>query len=140
MSPTEGVHHTGIEVRFADTDALGHVNATSFAQYAEAGRLAFLGQLGQGPESIILAHLAIEFRSQVRFGEALRVETRVERLGRTSVTLRQAVLAGQRLAAEMRSVVVVFDYERQRPREMPPALREGLARYASSLDHPGTPS
>jgi acyl-CoA thioester hydrolase len=129
MSPTERVHQTEIQVRLADTDALGHVNASRYAEYAEASRLGFLAELGQTVGSLILAHLSIDFRAQVRFGQPVSVETRVERLGQRSVTLRQLVIAGEQLAADVRSVVVLFDYRRQRSQEIPAGLRERLALY-----------
>jgi acyl-CoA thioester hydrolase len=129
MFPIEGVHRTEIQVRLADTDALGHVNASRYAEYAEAGRLGFFAELGQAVGSLILAHLSIDFRAQVRFGQPISVETRVERLGQSSVTLRQLVIAGGQLAADMLSVVVLFDYDRQRSRGIPAGLRERLALY-----------
>ena len=125
-------HRTDVQVRFADTDALGHVNGARYAEYAEAGRLAFLSEVGQPVESLILAHLSIDFLRQTRFGALAYVMTRVERLGRSSVTLRQTVVANDQIAAVMRSVVVLFDYEHQLPRVIPPDLREGLARYLIS--------
>jgi acyl-CoA thioester hydrolase len=122
-------HHTPIHVRFADTDALGHVNNASFAQYAEAARLDFFKQLGVDVTSIILARLAIDFRSQVRYGDALHVETQIERLGRSSINLLQLVLAGDQVVAEMRTVVVLFDYDQRRPQEIPASLRQQLSVY-----------
>jgi acyl-CoA thioester hydrolase len=118
-----------IQVRLADTDALGHINASRYAEYAEAGRLGFLAELGQRVGSLILAHLSIDFRAQVRFGQLVSVETRVEGLGRSSVTLRQLVIAGGQLAADVLSVVVLFDYRRQRTQPIPAGLRERLALY-----------
>jgi acyl-CoA thioester hydrolase len=116
-------------MRFADTDALGHVNNGSFTVYAETGRLEFLHALGTDVRALILAHLAVDFRRQVRFGAALAVETWVERVGTTSVTLRQAVRADEAVAAEVRSVVVCFDYDAQRPAPWPEATRAALAAY-----------
>ena len=40
------VHHTELQMRFSDTDALGHVNNIAFASYAETGRVDFLKRLG----------------------------------------------------------------------------------------------
>ena len=120
------VHRAEIQMRFADTDALGHVNNTSFVLYAETGRIEFLRALGEAARSLILAHLSLDFRRQVIFGEKIVVETWVERVGTTSVTMRQAVLASGKLAAEVRSVVVFFDYDAQRPRTWTPELRGAL--------------
>ncbi|HEU4566313.1 MAG TPA: thioesterase family protein [Gemmatimonadaceae bacterium] len=125
----DGVHRVEVQMRFADTDALGHVNNGSFIVYAETGRLEFLRILGSAARSLILAHLAIDFRRQIHFGEAIAVETWVERVGTTSVTLGQTILADGALAAEVRSVVVSFDYDAQRPTPWSAASRAALERY-----------
>jgi acyl-CoA thioester hydrolase len=125
-------HHIDVQLRFADTDALGHVNNGSFVVYAETGRLAFLEALGSAVRSLILAHLAIDFRRQVVFGESVSVETWVERVGTTSVTLQQRILASGAVAAEVRSVVVSFDYAAQRPTPWSDASRALLASFQRS--------
>jgi acyl-CoA thioester hydrolase len=130
------IHRTDIQVRFNDTDAMGHLNNTSYASYAELARLDFFAQLGEQSRALILAHLAIDFRHQVRLGEAVHVRTWVERLGKSSITLRQEVIAqagtGDVCAAEMRSVVVCFDYETDRSREMPAAVRAAMLPYVAA--------
>ena len=122
-------HRLEIQVRFGDTDAMGHLNNTSFASYAESGRLAFVGTFGEEVRSLILAHLAIDFRRQVRFGETVVVETQVERIGRSSLTLHQRVLADGTLAADIRSVVVYFDYASAAAKSIPDRLRALLEPY-----------
>lgn len=123
------IHTTVVQMRFADTDALGHVNNGSYVVYVETGRLEFLKLLGGAVRSLILAHLSVDFRRQVTFGAAIAVDTWVERIGTSSVTLRQHVRADGVMAAEARSVVVYFDYEAQRPRPWTDALRAALARH-----------
>lgn len=127
--PAPRRHRIDLQVRFGDTDALGHVNNASFAAYAEVGRLAFVRSLGTAVRSLILAHLALDFRRQVPFDAPLAVETWVERVGTTSVTLRQAILAGDAVAAEVRSVVVAFDYAAQRPTAWDAAARAAFAAF-----------
>jgi acyl-CoA thioester hydrolase len=122
-------HRTAIQVRLGDTDSLGHIHNASYAHYAEIARFDFLLQFGELANSLILAHLAIDFRREIVFGEAVHVETRVERLGRTSVTLQQNIVAGDQLAAEVRSVVVLFDYDRRSPQTLSATLREQLTPY-----------
>jgi len=116
-------------MRFGDTDALGHVNNASFASYAELGRLDFLLILGKSVRSLILASLYIDFRRQVNLGDALHIDTCVERVGNTSVTLLQTIFANDERAADVRSVVVHFDYANGRPKALTPELREVLAPY-----------
>lgn len=123
------VHRTDIQMRFADTDALGHVNNVSFAVYAETARLEFLRVLGEAVRSLIIAHLAIDFRRQVELGDEVHVDSWVERVGNTSLTLRQQILANGETAADIRSVVVSFDYAAQRPTPWTDELREALQPY-----------
>lgn len=123
------MHRTPIQMRFSDTDALGHINNGSFAIYAEVARLALLSELGESFRSLILAHLSIDFRRQVHFGDRIEVDTAVEKVGTTSITLRQVVLANGEAAAEVHSVVVLFDYAAQRPRPLPPDARALLGPF-----------
>ena len=130
-SRTHRTHRTTIQMRFSDTDALGHLNNGAYAVYAEIARLEFLGLLGDTRRSLILAHLSLDFRSQVRFGEAIEVETWIERVGTTSVAMRHVVWAAGKPAAEVRAVVVFFDYTEQRPRPWSDDHRAALAAYTA---------
>lgn len=125
-------HLTEIQMRFADTDALGHVNNGSYIVYAETGRLSFLHILGGAVRSLILAHVSVDFRRQVVFGEAVSVETWIKHIGTTSVTLQQNILAGGIIAAETRSVVVFFDYDTQRPKPWTAEARAAFADYVEA--------
>lgn len=122
-------HETGIQVRFSDTDALGHVNNASFAQYSEIGRLAFGTDTGQKVTSLILARLAIDFRAQINLGDKVVVRTWVERIGRSSVTMKQTILANGRIAADVGCVIVYFDYDTNRPKELTPELKAPMQPY-----------
>ena len=127
-------YRTDIQVRFADTDALGHLNNTAYSLYAEHARLEFFSDLGAEVVGLILARIALDFRRQVRFREAVYVLTRVERVGNSSVTLAQEVCAGGELAAEISSVVVLFDYEAGRSKKIPEELRGRLEAHLISSD------
>lgn len=115
-----------VQLRFSDTDRLGHVNNARFATFAELGRLAFLRELGTTVEGLILAHLSIDFLRQVRLEDECHVVTRVVKIGNTSFELAQTFTANGEPAAEFRAVVVCFDYQAQRPIRVPDALRRAL--------------
>lgn len=124
------MHRTEIQVRFGDTDALGHVNNAVFATYAETARIDFFrsvaGMYSEPGETggFILARLAVDFRSQVRLGQKVEVTTTLVRLGNTSMTIGQQVLADGVVAADIEAVAVSFDYRAQRPVRIPAKLRE----------------
>lgn len=120
------MHSVDIQVRFADSDALGHLNNAAFAAYAEIGRLDFLSEYPDFVKSLILAHLTIDFRRQVTLNQEVTVQTGVESVGTSSVHLRQWIQADGEVAAEIGSVVVFFNYVTQRPEALPADIRASL--------------
>jgi acyl-CoA thioester hydrolase len=127
----DGVHRLPIQPRWRDTDGFGHVNNVVFGSWIELARIAFLRGIDPPSGDLILARLEMDFLRQVTIEAAVEVETRVSRIGRTSVGLRHDVLADGERAARVDSVVVLFDYERQEKRVVSDALRATLRRYAA---------
>ena len=120
-----------VQVRFGDTDTLGHVNNAAYASYAELGRIDLLRRVRWDDSGPILARLAIDFVAQVRLDMRVVVTTRVARIGRSSITMHQEILADGQVAATIESVVVWFDYASQRPIAVPEAVRTALTGDAS---------
>lgn len=115
-----------VQLRFSDTDRLGHVNNAVFATFAELGRLAFLRELGMTDKGLILAHLSIDFLRQVHLEDDCEMVTGVVKVGNTSFELAQTLRANGEPAARFTAVVVCFDYEAQRPTRVPDDLRSAL--------------
>lgn len=127
-------HTTSLQLRFADTDGLGHLNNAVYASYAELARLTFLSEIEVEVESLILARLEIDFRRQAHVKDRLAVRTWVERLGNTSlVVLHEVVRDGSELVAALRTVVVYFDYATNQPQRLPDLMRERLAPYVAEM-------
>lgn len=133
MLPDEGSETTrtvtrlALQLRFGDTDALGHVNNAVYASYAELGRIDFLKKLDTRITGFILARLAMDFRRQVKLGEDCYITTEVARVGQTSITMRQVMYAEGEVACEFEAVIVNFDYEKNEPTPVPAAMRAQLA-------------
>lgn len=125
------IHHTDVQMRFADTDALGHINNRSHVVYAEIARLDFFRAIGASVKSLILARIAVDFRAQAIYNQVISVETKVARVGNASVTLTQAVLADGAVVADVESVVVHFDYDVNRSSPWPNTDRSALERYTT---------
>jgi acyl-CoA thioester hydrolase len=119
-------HRIDIQVRFADTDAVGHINNAAYASWSELARLRFLQESGNALVDFILAHLSIDYRRQVDYTDTVHVESRVIAIGTASFTLAQVVYANGAVAAEVKSVIVSFDYQAQRSVPMPPPFRAWL--------------
>jgi acyl-CoA thioester hydrolase len=121
--PGDFGQRSAVAVRFADTDAMGHVNNAAFLTYVELARIewwmAATGEpLEREPgrdEGLILAEAEVAFRSPLFFGETVVGETRPSRLGRTSLGVEHRLTASRpggpvRLVATCRSVLVRYDY------------------------------
>lgn len=122
-------HLMDVQVRFADSDAMGHLNNAALVTYFEIGRMSFFAPFPEFWASAILAQIAVDYRRQVRLTDHVRVRTLVSRVGTSSVGLRQEILAEGQVAVDCTSVVVHFDYASQRSAPIPDGVRavlEGL--------------
>jgi acyl-CoA thioester hydrolase len=135
-------HRTRVEVRFGDTDAMGHVNNAVYMTFVESARVAWWTATTGEPlereagraEGLILAEAEIAFRSPLFFGETVVVETRAKGLGRTSLGLEHRMTASRpggpvRLVATCRSVIVRYDYVAEVPIPWRPDLIERLEAF-----------
>ena len=110
-----------VPVRFADTDAMGHVNNANYLSFLESARLEYvksvLGRVEARDFGVIIARIEIDYKSPAFHFETLRVGCRVEDIGGASVTMdyRLEDKATGRLVALAKSVMVAFDYALGRP-------------------------
>jgi acyl-CoA thioester hydrolase len=135
-------HTVVIDVRFADTDAMGHVNNAVYLTYCEMARVRYWTDVTgepiapghEGAESLILAEARITYRAPVFHGEQVTVETRATRLGRSSFVLEHRLTAclpggAARLVATSESVMVRYDYASERPTPLGPAFVAAIERF-----------
>jgi acyl-CoA thioester hydrolase len=133
--PGDFAHQVSIDVRFADTDAMGHVNNAVYLTYCEMARIRYWTDVTgepiaaghQGAESLILAEARITYRAPVYHSETVTVETRATHVGRSSFTLEHRLTAcppggTPRLVATSDSVMVRFDYKTGRPTALGPTF------------------
>jgi acyl-CoA thioester hydrolase len=109
------VHH--VDVRWRDTDALGHVNHVVFLTYLEEARDAFYARILGSDPIYVVVRLEVDLLAEVRYEDRrVTVQVAVERVGTTSLTTRETILApAGRLAAQARVVTVRWDASRRQP-------------------------
>ena len=142
--PGDFPHRFAVQIRFGDTDAMGHTNNSRFLTFCESSQIDYWEAATGEPfalvthgaeESLILAEIRVTYRSPSYFGEMLTVESRLGRLGRTSFTLEHRVTASEsprghaRLVATAEDVLVLYDYATGRPRVIPDDLIVRLETY-----------
>ncbi len=127
------VYEKQIEIRWRDVDAYRHVNNAVYATYLEECRDEFIERVLQGvgnPWDYVLARVAIDYRRELTQADDMVVVTcEVERIGNSSITLREVIrtLDGE-LAAEAEAVVVARDQATGRSRPLTEAERETFGR------------
>ena len=120
-----------LQTRFNDYDSKGHVNNAVYLTYFELGRVqAWLAVGGEVDADFILAEAKISYRSPALMGEPLDLEVTTSEIRTKAWVWRYRILDARddRLVAEGETVQVMFDYGTRRPKPIPPAIREGLAR------------
>jgi len=110
-------------VRFRDCDAMGHVNNAVYSTYLEQARIDIMGGLGE----MILARVEIDFRAELRAGEEIEIRSRCSRVGTKSFDLEHQILAGERLVADAKSVLVGYDYQAGRSKPLTDDQRRRLS-------------
>ena len=119
-------HRTTLQVRFRDIDAFGHVNNAVFFSYVELARIRYLLDVLRPDEPfdrlpLILARVELDYRSPIAFGDEVVVDTRVDRVGRTSFAMSHRMTVGpdRRLVGDVQTVLVAYDYVSARPIPVP---------------------
>ena len=125
-----GRHHIAFRVYYEDTDAGGIVYHANYFRFAERARTEWLRLLGFEQKKLretqgiifVVRRAEIDFHKPAHLDDELIVETHLQALGRTSMTLRQALRCGQTHVAEITLVLVCVDGNSLRPVRFPDAL------------------
>jgi acyl-CoA thioester hydrolase len=133
-----------IEIRYNDTDALGHVNNATYFSYFEMARGGYYTEVvghpfGTGPDAskrtFVIAEAHATYRQPAFYGEPLHCGVRVGWLSRSAFSLEYRVeveasaIGEARVVADGSTVQVFYDLERGRPMRTPSELARDLTAY-----------
>jgi acyl-CoA thioester hydrolase len=122
---------TRIQTRWTDFDALGHLNHAVYHVYLDEARDDALrntvGDFEVWPNVVV--HASIDYRREIALGvREVVVRSRIAEIGRSSVRFEQTIVTpGGELAAEAEAVLVAWDPETRRSREITQDERRRLA-------------
>lgn len=122
------------QVEFRDVDLGGHVNNAVYLTYLETARVRYLLNL-LGDDfayqiSLILARVALDFRSPAHFPETLELGSRVPRIGTKSFDMEHQIRgADGRLVLEASTVLVAYDYGANSSKTVPDEWRARIDAY-----------
>lgn len=123
-----------LPMRWADADALNHLNNANYFRYMEEGRIRMFVEGGVqqstrfGP---VVVHCSCDFKKPITYPALIRVSHRLERIGRSSmehaVDLSRVRDDELELCAQGKSIMVWMDFELNRAHPWPEEVLEALA-------------
>ncbi|GGG01930.1 thioesterase [Rhodococcoides trifolii] len=113
-----------LQVRWADSDRLGHVNNVRYVEYAQEARVQFLSRLDDRGATVV-RRLEVDYLHPVTDNSGpLEVEVSVTRVGTTSCHIQHVVKdRNGRVCAEVVAVMVGFESETETSRPWSDAER-----------------
>ena len=130
MEEPEGkdIFETTVEIRFADIDAMGHVNNAVYFSYFEQARMAYFKERvariwDWNEDGVIVARNEIDYVFPVFLNDRMIIRLWVEHVGSKSFTVCYRVVVGERLCATGKSVLVCFNHKNKATQVLPEAWR-----------------
>jgi acyl-CoA thioester hydrolase len=113
-----------IQMRFCDTDMMGHINNVSVIAFLETARVEYMNKMrdvakqkgiGQDLFSIILAEITCVYRGQFFLKDKIQVGIKIRCFKRKSFVFDYIILADQggdakRKVVDAQSIQVMYDY------------------------------
>lgn len=135
--PVDGVPvaETPITVRSGEIDSFGHVNHAVFLHYLEHARFEALGAAGfswpmlaEHDWRIFVVRIEVDYVSEAKRGDTLRVRTWAEGFRRTTMVLVQEIVREDdpSIVVVRARVTAVWIGQDRRPMRVPEVVREGL--------------
>lgn len=136
-------------IKFEEVDAAGLVFFARFLSFAHDAMEQFFAPLDGGYAGLIVARqiglpavrVEVNYSAPARYGETLRIETSVARVGRRSATFRHRMIRAHDgvLSAEVRHTVVTTDLTAMASCPMPEDVRALLTAHLEPDPAPPAP-
>lgn len=139
LTPRDFKVTSPIQVRFRDTDAMGHVNNAVFLSYLEFGRMAYwkevTGLVDFSRVKFILGRVFIEYRSPVTLTDAVMLGIRCPEIRGASYDFDYLLWDAKsgRTLAFARTTQVGYDYEKAKPMRLGDDFRSAVTAFEGDV-------
>lgn len=125
---------TSVRVRYADTDAQGHVYFANYLVYFDTGTTDYMKAVGYSYERLLeegydffTVEALCRYRGEAFFDDELQVATRISTIGNSSFTFQLALFKGDVLIADGHIVNVMIDRNSKKPVRVPESFRKAVS-------------
>jgi len=119
-----------IQPRFAETDALGHINNATLPVWFEQCRTPifemFVPGLSVKAWNLILAKVEVEYTGELFYGSDVEVKTSIAKIGNSSCVVYQEAWQNGNLCAKGNATLVHFDHQAKKSVAIPDDIRNQL--------------
>lgn len=132
-------HKVPIQIRFGDTDMLGHINNSNYLSYMELARMSYItavlkNKLDWNKEGFIQANAIVNFVVPIHVDDKVDVFIRVSKIGSKSITLDYLFNKTDRngkesIAANGSTVIVAFNYSSNESITVPESWRKMIEEF-----------
>lgn len=117
-------------IYYHDTDCGGVVYYAHYLRHLEEGRFQLflaqgidLGALAQKGIVFPVVHVEVEYKAPAHYGDCIRIFTRLEKIGNSSLTFAQEIKRGEQLLVKAATVWACVDKE-MKPQSVPEEIRK----------------
>ncbi len=126
------------EIRFADIDAMGHVNNAVYLSYFEQARIHFFSQIINSQwdwnrQGILVAKNEITYKLPILLNDSISIHINCSHIGSKSFTLTYVITRGEEICTTGSSVLVCFDHLKSGSMPIPELWREQLVLLKSTV-------
>ena len=131
-------HRAEIQIRFCDTDSLGHVNNSNYLSYMELARISYIDEvfgnsINWASDGVILAKAVVDFKLPVMLHDKLFVYIRTSRFGTKSFDIEylfvREVNGENQVVSSGSTVMVAYNYASNKAIEILPEWRKRIEDY-----------
>lgn len=122
-------HYIDNKIYYHDTDAGGVVYYANYLKHLEEGRTEFcrakgvdVVELARNGTIFPVVHLEIDYKRPARYGDTIRIVTRVEKVGNASLTWSQEIRIGETTLLQATTVWACVTRE-LKPTRIPEMIR-----------------
>ncbi|MCX7817229.1 MAG: acyl-CoA thioesterase [Syntrophales bacterium] len=120
-----------IHPRISETNLTGHISHSAIPVWLEEGyeEILMLFPQHHNNPSLVMVNINIDFLRELFFGKDVELITGVEKIGNTSLTLKQLLFQDEALCVVSNTTFVHLDQVSRKPSPIPEPIRKILSEH-----------
>lgn len=140
LGPEQHLHQTRLRVRYSETDQMGVVYYSRYAEYCEVARTEWIRHLGltyawiERELGLLLPvrHFSIDYHRPAYYDDELSIYTWLPTPPSTKLAFSHLICRGEEVLAEARVLLIFISAQTWRPTRPPEAFYAALAQKPTS--------